>query len=66
MSTWNIVCFSVYFADKGQDLNNYKKDEIEQEPLYTCFNNAVTGSLISGDHIKGQLSPYIVTLVILT
>ena len=37
------------------DLNNYKKDEIEQEPFSTCLNNAVTGSLISADHIKGHM-----------
>ena len=30
-----------------------KKDEIEQEPLCTCLNNAVTGSVVSADHIKG-------------
>ena len=26
-------CQSLYFADQGQDLSNYKKDEIEQEAL---------------------------------
>ena len=35
-------------------LNNYKKDEIEQESLCTYLNNAVTGSHISTDYIKGQ------------
>ena len=30
-----------------------KNDEIEQEPLCTCLNNAVTGSVVSADHIKG-------------
>ena len=31
-------------------MNNYKKDEIEQESLRTCLKNAATGSLISADH----------------
>ena len=55
-----------FILQTSQDLNNYKKDEIEQDPSCTCLNNAVTGSLISADHIKEQLSLYIVTLVILT
>ena len=49
-------CWQLFrlFADQVQGLNNYKKDEIEQELLCNYLNNAVTGSLASTDHIKGQ------------
>ena len=33
VNSQTIDCYSVYFADQGQDLNNYKKEEIEQESL---------------------------------
>ena len=54
MSSWIVDCYSVYFTDKCQDLNNYKKDEIEQESLLTCLNNAVTGFPISANPILEQ------------
>ena len=33
VKSWTIHCYSFYFADQSKDLNNYKKNEIEQEPL---------------------------------
>ena len=30
---WIVDCYFVYMADQGQDLNNYKKEEMEQESL---------------------------------
>ena len=43
VSSWNVDCYSIYFADKGQDLNNYKKNEIEQEPfLFEKFCNRIS------------------------
>ena len=58
MSSWIVDCYSVYFTHKCQDLNNYKnnykKDEIEQESLLTCLNNAVTGFPISANPILEQ------------
>ena len=31
VNSWTVDCYSIYFADQDQNLNNYKKDEIEQE-----------------------------------
>ena len=33
VNSWTVGSYSVYFSDQGQDLNNYKKDEIEEEPM---------------------------------
>ena len=50
VNTWTVDCYLFILHTRS----NYKKDEMEQESLWICLNNAASGSFISADQASND------------